>query len=148
VFDVEQVKWRTSITLRDVRTGDVHEVRERMASAKLKPGQLICARVVPTGETYQIFGGLEPVALHHRNDLIDLLDSEPDPVELVEFLSRRFAPPTLVNTEGDLMMVCEATMQVEESTLIEAALDDAFDRADGGAPEWKRDRDGDDQTQF
>jgi hypothetical protein len=41
----------------------------------------------------QFFGGVEPVALHERDPLIDLLDSEPDPVELVAQLSRRFAPP-------------------------------------------------------
>lgn len=136
VFEVEQVSWRRSITLRDVRTGDVHEVRERMASAKLEPGQLICARVVPAGETYQIFGGLEPVALQHRDSLIELLDSEPDPVELVAFLSRRFAPPTLVNTEGDPLMICEATVRVGASTAIKAAFDDVFDRADGEASQW------------
>jgi tetratricopeptide (TPR) repeat protein len=136
VFEVEQVSPSHSITLRDVRTGDVHEVRERTASATLKPGQLICARVVPAGETYQIFGGLEPVALHDRDGLIELLDSEPDPVELVAFLSRRFAPPTLVNTEGDPLMICEATVRVGASTPIESALDDAFDRADGEVPQW------------
>lgn len=32
---------------------------------------------------------------------IDLLDAEPDAVTPVAQLSRRFAPPTLVNTEGE-----------------------------------------------
>jgi SEC-C motif len=93
VFEVEQVKPGHSVTVRDVRTGDTHEVRERMASGQLKPGQLVCARPVPAGDTMQFFGGVEPVVLHERDPLIDLLDSEPDPVELVAQLSRRFAPP-------------------------------------------------------
>lgn len=108
VFEVERVDRGRGIVVRDVRTGDTHEVRERAASRQLQPGQLICARVVPAGDTMQIFGGLEPVALHERDPLIDLLDTEPDPVTLVAWLSRRFAPPTLVNTEGDPLAVCEA----------------------------------------
>lgn len=101
VFEVEQVHPGRGVTVRDVHTGDTHEVRERAASRQLKPGQLVCARVVPAGDTMQIFGGLEPVALHERDRLIDLLDTEPDAVTLVAELSRRFAPPTLANTEGD-----------------------------------------------
>ena len=101
LFEVETVNRGESITVRDLRNGDVHEVRERTASRQLKAGQLICARAVPAGDSMQFFGGIEPIALHERDALIDLLDAEPDPVELVSTLSRRFAPPTLTNTEGE-----------------------------------------------
>ena len=67
VFEVEEVRRGQGMTVRDVRTGDRHEVRERTGSGRLKPGQLICARVVPAGDTMQIFGGIEPVALHERD---------------------------------------------------------------------------------
>lgn len=66
MFDVEQVRSGHGVTMRDVRTGDVHEVSEHTASRSLQPGQLICARVLPTGDTLQFFGGIEPVALHER----------------------------------------------------------------------------------
>ena len=36
--------------MRDVRTGDVHQVRERMASQAFTAGALVCARVVPAGD--------------------------------------------------------------------------------------------------
>ncbi len=93
VFDVEQVQPGRGITVRDVRTGERHEVRERTASRRLEAGQLVCARVVPAGDTRQIVGGLEPVALHRRDALIELLDSDPDPVDLVAQLSRRDGSP-------------------------------------------------------
>jgi hypothetical protein len=109
-------------------------VRERAASRLLKPGQLVCARVVPAGDTMQFFGGLEPVALHERDPLIDLLDTRPDAVTLVAQLSRRFAPPVLANTEGDPLAICEATVQVGDPAGIEAALDDTYDRVDGDEP--------------
>ena len=134
VFEVEQVHRGQGVTVRDVRTGDTHEVRERAASRQLKPGQLVCARVVPAGDTMQFFGGLEPVALHERDPLIDLLDTGPDPVTLVAQLSRRFAPPALANTEGDPLAICEATVQVGDPAGIEAALDDTYDRVDGEEP--------------
>lgn len=94
-----------------VLAGDVHQVRERTASQTVKPGVLVCARAVPAGDTTQIFGGIEPVALHERDELITLLDSGPDPLDLVAFLTRRFAPPALRNTEGDPLVLCEATLR-------------------------------------
>jgi tetratricopeptide (TPR) repeat protein len=134
VFEVEQVHRGQGVTVRDVRTGDTHEVRERAASRLLKPGQLVCARVVPVGDTMQFFGGLEPVALHERDPLIDLLDTGPDAVTLVAHLSRRFAPPALANTEGDPLAICEATVRVGDPAGIEAALDDTYDPVDGDEP--------------
>ena len=134
VFEVETVTPGESVTVRDVRNGDMHAVRERTASRKLKPGQLICARVVPAGDSMQFFGGVEPIALHERDRLIELLDAEPDPVELMDALSRRFAPARLTNTEGEPLVICEATVRLGDPEGVEAALDDAYDRADGDEP--------------
>ncbi|BBZ10530.1 SEC-C metal-binding domain-containing protein [Mycobacterium branderi] len=137
VFEVEQVQPGRSVTLRDVRTGDTQEVQERTASRQLKEGQLICARPIPVGDdTMQFFGGLEPVALHERDRLIDLLDTEPDAAELVAELSRRFAPPMLVNSEGDPLAICEATVRVSDPDRMQAALDDTYDRVDDDEPQW------------
>jgi hypothetical protein len=134
VFEVEKVNPGESLTVRDVRDGDTHEVRERTASCQLKAGQLICARVVSAGDSMQFFGGLEPIALHERDALIDLLDSEPGPVELIAALSRRFAPATLTNTEGQPLVICEATVRVGDRDGIEASLDETYDRVDSEEP--------------
>jgi tetratricopeptide (TPR) repeat protein len=134
VFDVEQVQPGQGVTVRDVRTGDTHEVREKMASRQLQPAQLVCAHVLPVGDTEQFFGGVEPVAPHERDPLIELLDAEPDAVTLVAQLSRRFVPPALINTEGDPLTICEATVRLGDQTGIEAALDAIYDRVDGEGP--------------
>jgi tetratricopeptide (TPR) repeat protein len=134
VFEVEKVRPGEGVTVRDVRTADIHEVRERTASRQLKPGQLICARVLPIGDSMQFFGGIEPVALHESDLLINLLDTEPDAVTLVAQLSRRFAPPALTNTEGDPLAICEATVRVSDPDRIQDALDDTYDRVDGEEP--------------
>jgi hypothetical protein len=74
----------------------------------------------------QIFGGLHPVSVGERDALIALLDDEPDPVELVAFLSRRFAPPRMANTEGEPLMMCEATLRVEDPAGLAERLDDTY----------------------
>ncbi|MFB9688202.1 SEC-C metal-binding domain-containing protein [Amycolatopsis plumensis] len=128
VFEVEQVRPGEGCTLRDVRTGDIHQVSERTGSRQLKTGMLICARVVPVGETEQIFGGIEPVALKDRDELIALLDSAPDPEVLISFLSRRFAPPVLQNTEGEPLVLCEVTLRTDDPAALAAELDETYER--------------------
>ncbi len=132
VFEVEAVRPGEGVDVRDVRTGDRHQVRERAASRALKPGQMLCARVLPAGGVLKFFGGIEPVSLRERDALIELLDSDPDEVTLVAALSARFAPPTLVNTEGDLLMECEAAVRLADPT----ALDAVYARAGDDPPQW------------
>jgi tetratricopeptide (TPR) repeat protein len=139
VHEVLAVRRGEQITLRDVRTGDVHEVRERAGSRQVKVEELYCARVVPAGDTMQIFGGIEPVSIGERDELIALLDDDPDPVELVGFLSRRFAPPVLLNTEGESLVLCDATLRIAEPARLAQGLDDDYDRDDDepdGALAW------------
>ncbi len=143
VFEIQRVRAGIGLTVRDLRTGDTHDVRERAASRQLTAGSLVCARIVPAGDTMQIFGGLEPIGLRERDELIKLLDNDPDPVELVAFLTARFAPPKLVNTEGDPLAMCSATLSVTDT--LSEALDGAYERAEDGAPEWL-DLDGDDHV--
>jgi tetratricopeptide (TPR) repeat protein len=128
VFEIEQVRPGEGWTCRDVRTGDVHQVRERIASRTLKTGTVICARVVPAGETEQIFGGIEPVALHERDELIALLDSSPGTITLISFLTRRFAPPVVQNTEGDPLVLCEVALRTDDPAALAAELDETYER--------------------
>jgi len=128
VHEVLSVRPGESMEWRDVRTGDVNEIRERTASQQVKRGEFYCARVVPVGETMQIFGGLEPVSLGERDQLIALLDDDPDPMELVAFLSRRFAPPVLRNTEQESLVMCHATLRVTDPATLASALDAAYNR--------------------
>ena len=131
VHEVETVNPGSGFTARDLRTGEQVEVRERTASRTIKAGMLFCARLVPAGGTVQCFGGLEPVALHERDRLLDLLDSEPDPDQLVACLSARFTPPVLQNTEGEPLVLCSATLSGDEMDALDAALDTIYDRDEG-----------------
>jgi tetratricopeptide (TPR) repeat protein len=137
VFEVDRVDRGEGLTVRDVRTGDVHRVRERAAGWQLEVGALICARIVPVGDTMQIFGGLEPVELHERDELVELLDIGPDPIDLVSFLTHRFAPPVLRNTEGEPLVLCEATLRTDDLGTLVTGLDETYERdEDADLPQW------------
>jgi hypothetical protein len=136
VYEVERVRAGFAVGLRDVRTGDRVEVREKSASRQMKPGMLICTRVLPAGDVHRMFGGIEPVALHQRDALIDLLDNKPAPVEIVDFLSRRFAPPEVQNTEGEPLVMCEGRCRVPDPAALSTALDATYSRDEDGEPTW------------
>jgi tetratricopeptide (TPR) repeat protein len=136
VHDIESVSPGEGFTARDIRTGDRVEVREGTTSHSLKVGELICARLVPAGDTIQIFGALEKITFRERDDLIALLDAGPEPEEVAALLSARYAPPQLQNTEGEPMVMCEATLGSEDPVALAVLLDKAYDAVEGEAGQW------------
>jgi hypothetical protein len=141
VFEVESVKPGRSLTLRDLRTGDVVEVSERSASQQLRSGTLICTRVLPVADSWQVFGGIEPIGLHERKEILALLDAGPLPEELIGRLSARFASPTMQTMEGEAVVFCNATIEVEHADILSDAFDARYHREDDeddktGASRW------------
>ncbi|HEY5821720.1 MAG TPA: SEC-C domain-containing protein [Propionibacteriaceae bacterium] len=100
VFEITAVRPGSGFSARDLRSGETAEVRDRAGSRSVKVRDLICARIVPAGDTTQVSGGIEPVHPPDLDLLLDLLNSGPEADVLVAFLSRRFAPPVLPNTDG------------------------------------------------
>lgn len=135
LYEIEDTTPGSGFRARDLRTGDRVDIRERQGGTAIRTHMLVCARFVPAGETIQCFGGMEPVQLHERDALLDLLDSEPEPEDLVEALSGRFAPPEVRNTEGDSMVECEATLRSAKPDELVEALDETYER-DGDEPRW------------
>lgn len=79
----------SSVVLRDLRTDEEAEVA---VDEPLDVGEVVCARVVPTGDRSQILGGAEPVPARYRDELLDLLASDDaEPEDLVALLTERFA---------------------------------------------------------
>jgi hypothetical protein len=128
VFEVTEARSGVALTVRDVRTGDVTVVPERTASRQLKPGLLICSHLLSTADGHQLFGGVEPVALHQREAMIALLDADPEPYEVIEACSRRLAPPALANTEGHPLVMCHTVLRSDNPAALAAACDEAYER--------------------
>ena len=91
VHEVISVRRGESVTIRDVRTGEVTDVRERAGSMQMKVGSFYCARPCPAGDTVQFFGGVQPVSPSQLRRLVDVLNSNPGPIEVIEALARRSA---------------------------------------------------------
>ena len=86
VFEVEEVRSDGTVAVRDVRTGECHQVNGQSAGRQLWPGQLVCARVMPDGAGLH-FIALQLISAEQCGPLITLLDTDPDPVELMAQLS-------------------------------------------------------------
>jgi hypothetical protein len=86
VYEVLATQPGEGITVRDLRTGDRLEVRERdrTLSEQAWVGALVCARAVPDGETNQFVGGLFAVAPGTESTLLHLLD-DGEPEDILEY---------------------------------------------------------------
>lgn len=74
VHEVLEVRPGAGVSVRDLRTGDVVDVRERTFSTVTRTGELVCARAVPDGVSHQFVGGVFAVARGTEGRLLDLLD--------------------------------------------------------------------------
>ncbi|KQU58137.1 hypothetical protein ASG84_15920 [Rhodococcus sp. Leaf278] len=138
IHEIESVSPGEGLSLKDIRTGDRHDVTERSASRQLSAGQFICSRVVPVGEKFQILGGIEPVDAAQRTELIAILDADPvDPEDLVSFLSARLAPRRIETADGEPMVLCEAVFELGEVGGLRRKLSRKFGVAEGNRWHWK-----------
>ncbi len=99
VHEVVAVDPGVGMTLRNLGTGDVVDVRERSASTLARVGERFCARVVPDGASNQIIGGTFPVRTGQEATVLDLCAGD-DPVALCAWVGALRQPPRLVHSPG------------------------------------------------
>lgn len=141
VHEVLDVTPGNGLVVRDLRTGDRHDVRERSFSRQTRSGALVCTRVVPDGESHQLIGGLFGVAPGTETGLLDLLDRR-DGYELLHRVSLLHRPPSLVTTDGDPIVDCRAELEVPDPAMARAELDRRYE-PDGDGWVWFADADTD-----
>lgn len=136
VFEVEHVQRGRTVTVRDIRTGDRHDLADQALSRSVRKGDLACTRLLPVGDTVEIFGGVEPVPLHLLDWSLQVLDGQTgedaDPRRMMAMLSARFRPPTLTTGEGDPLVLCAAEFDValNDTDSLTTALDETYGPAD------------------
>jgi hypothetical protein len=89
------------MTLRNLTTCDVADVRERTLSLQARVGERYCARVVPDGASHQIIGGVFPVRTGHEESVMELC-VEADPHALCAWAGALAQPPRIVHQPGML----------------------------------------------
>ena len=123
VHEVVAVDPGVGLTLRDLTTGDVVDVRERTTSNQAKVGERYCARVVPDGASNQIIGGVFPVRTGQETTVIDLCAAK-DSVALCAWVGALHQPPRLVHAPG----LADATFDRDAIEAVLAGLDDDSDQ--------------------
>ena len=123
----------TSMSVRDLRSAEVVQVRERTFSHQARVGQVFCGRAVPDGETNQFIGGMFPVPTGEEKHMLDMLD-EGDGHELLAWLAAKERPPRMTTREGEDMRVCRVVLEVPDPEVARVVLDRLYDPH--GADQW------------
>ena len=88
VHEVGGLRPGEGFSLRDLRSGDVVDVRERAGSRSLQDGDLVLAHPVFDGAVFQIVGGIVSVTPHQRGRLVGLLDEHEGAFAVADELAR------------------------------------------------------------
>jgi hypothetical protein len=132
VYEVLDTSPGHGLTVRDVRTGDCIQARDKTFSRQARTGELVCARVVPDGASHQLVGGLFRVPPGTEGPLLELLDRH-DGFGLLSFVAQLNRPPTLVTTQGEPLLDCRSRLTVPDPPAARAELDRRYE-PDG--PGW------------
>lgn len=133
VYEVEEVEPGSTVTVRDLRTGERNVVIERTLSQKATPRQLLCARAVPTGSGHVFCGAVIPVPPGREQYLLEVID-DGDGYALADWCAGLFRPPELRNRENEPLINGEVVLDVGDDA--SAALDAAYERENEGEPVW------------
>jgi SEC-C motif len=120
---------RTSITVRSLHSGDTAVIRRSPSLGSPKPGTLFCGRVVSDGTGHQVLPGAFNVRPGYEAALMERLD-EGDGYDIMEWLAKDDAPPTIQTREGEPMVLCETTLTVD-GTEARRFLDNQFEEREG-----------------
>ena len=122
------------VELRDTRDGEQWQVAVGSAGTTVRPGELLLARICAAGDTHRFVGATLTIPLRLRASLLELISSEPDGWDWLDWLAVATAPAALTNTEGQPLVFCEADYRIPDPEAAARALGDAFDEADDDGP--------------
>lgn len=132
VYEVTDVVAGQGLSARDLRTGEVVEVRERAFARQATAGQLVCARAVPDGRAHQLVGAVIPVRPGEEGALLDVLDTG-DPEAIAEWVGAREQPPTMTNREGEAAVAITIRASAADAGALRRHLDATYEVEAPGA---------------
>jgi hypothetical protein len=131
VYEILSVRPGADMTVKDLRTAEEIEVRERKFSKHAAPGQLVCTRAVPDGQGNQFLGGLFYVRPGTEATLLDLLD-EGDPEAIAAWAAALDRPPVLRTREDEATVMCKAVIEVPDELQARRALNRHYRHNEAG----------------
>ncbi len=106
VYELLEVRAGIDIGVRDLRTGELFDVREQTFSRTAQQGALVCGRAVPDGQSHQFVGGLFVVPPGRERDVLALLDQR-DGLALLAYVADLLRPPVIVGPDGRVLELGE-----------------------------------------
>lgn len=139
VFEVTALTPGT-VTVRDLRTGDVVELVEHTMNCEVQVGALLCSRILSDGGRlrfgYSVFGVIPGT----EEDLLDALDSD-DPQEVAEevlgYLAAAEKPPTMVTRENEPLVQRRVSVRLPDVPAAWAVLDVRYERHHEVEDSWE-----------
>ena len=113
VYEVVATDPGAAMVVRDLRSGDRIDVRERTFSRAARPGAFVCGRVVPDGDRHQFVGGLFHVSPGTETHVLALVE-DGDPVALLNYVRDGERPPELRNREGQELIDGRAVVRIPD----------------------------------
>jgi hypothetical protein len=131
VYEVVRIEHGVGIEMRDLRTGDVVMVTEKLLGTRATPGMQFCCRVVPDGAGHQIIGGVFPVRVGDEQAVLAICERG-DPVELCGWAGALLRPPGFQNREGEALIDGIAVFRVVDAAEARWVLDGLYEPSGGG----------------
>jgi hypothetical protein len=118
------------VRVRDLRTGDEHEVFDAAFAPTARRSQLICTRLLDDGQRKRLGIGVLEVPPGHERGLLQILDLE-DPQDrgeaVLSWSAAASAPPRLQTREGEPLMLCRARIGPVDPDEAYTLFDDIFE---------------------
>jgi hypothetical protein len=128
--EVVEVAPGAGLTMLDLTTGDRTTVGDRSLSRSLEVGDAVLTWIVPTPEGPSPASGVVRVPDHRRSELLALLDTDPEAIELAGWYASLSAPPGLATTDGDPLVLTSLVYRSPDPDAAWAALADHLEDAD------------------
>ncbi len=122
LYEAVEVRAGEGLVLRDLRSAELIDVRERTFSRQVRVGQVFCGRAVPDGETHQFIGGIFGVSTGEERDLLDMLD-EYDGERLLSWVAAKERPRSMTTREREPLLLCRVELAVADPLNARAVLD-------------------------
>lgn len=131
LYEVEEVQRDLGLLVRNLLDGERTFVHEILGSRQAHVGMFFVTLVLPVDdEQFGFFGGIEPVSLTERHDVLEMLADAYSPLELVSVMTDRLAPPRFTTSSGEDLEHNTTVIRVKGRKVIARAFDQQFTRSD------------------
>lgn len=131
LYEVVEVFPGEGMVFRDTLTGDTFDVTEHLGSMNARVGDYLLTRIIPSTDPKEglvMMGETLTITLQQRASVLELLRNDPDPFDFLTWMASTLQLPTMVNYDGESIVLCQTIVKPDPSVNIESVLSENFDR--------------------